>query len=131
VITLFGYAFLHLLHTFIAAVEHPRFFINILVDYKHKLHLNTNKLIYKSSGCDLKQLRGPDPDVTAAVEFMLSLYVLVHVIHDVELIVSIILMLLEARDVDSMAEAVSLSVGVILLDSTNWGSAICVVQSFI
>jgi hypothetical protein len=51
----------------------------------------------------------------------LSPYVLLHVIHDVELIVSIILMLLEAREVDSMAEAVSLSVGVIFLDSAKLG----------
>jgi hypothetical protein len=53
------------------------------------------------------------------------------VIYDVELIVSIILMLLEAREVDSMAEAVSLSIGVIIIDFANWGSVVYVVESFI
>jgi hypothetical protein len=112
-------------------LNNPRFFVNISVDYKRKFHLNTHKIISKSSVCDLRQLLRPDPDVTTAVEFILSPYVLFHVIHDVELIISIILMLLEAREVDSMAEVVSFSVGVILLDSANWGSAICVVESFL
>jgi hypothetical protein len=79
----------------------------------------------------LRQLLGPDLDVIAAFEFILSPYVLHHVMYDVELIVSIILMLLEAREVDSMAEAVSLSIGVIIIDFANWGSVVYVVESFI
>jgi hypothetical protein len=51
--------------------------------------------------------------------------------YDVEFIIPIILLLLEAREVDSMAEAFSLSVGVILHDLANWGSAMCVVESLI
>jgi hypothetical protein len=79
----------------------------------------------------MRQLFRPNLDGIATFEFILSPYVLHHMMYDVELIVSIILMLLEARKVDSMPEAVSLSVGVILLDFAICCSPFCVVESFI